>query len=385
MTNDNVRHLKGNASMQDDLIDLINYTFGFNGAGSDFYKLLPKLYKREYNPCASEYVTYEGDRIKAAVGGFDMNLCVSGEKLLCRGIGNVAVHPFSRSKGYMKTLMELSLEDMINSNVDFSVLGGRRQRYNYFSFEKGGMSYSFSINSDNIRHTFGKDRQNRFEIRKIMPDDKAVLAEISLLVNSRPYHVERDINALYDILVSWQAVPYAAYDNGKFAGYAVVRKETVTECDLIDTSLFAELAAALYDKLSCSTLSFTVPPFRRDLLFALQRFAEGCSIGFNEMYSILNYEKVCSAFFKLKSEYEKLPDGEFTLCINGRAKKETLLFKVSDGKASVTAVNREPQLVLDQLEAETLLFGITPLEFELPAYVKAWLPLPIWMYSADMV
>ena len=54
---------KGDPTMQDEYMDFINYVFGFNGNGSDFYKLLPKLYKKEYNPCGNSYVVIDGGRI----------------------------------------------------------------------------------------------------------------------------------------------------------------------------------------------------------------------------------------------------------------------------------------------------------------------------------
>ncbi|MCR5683708.1 MAG: GNAT family N-acetyltransferase, partial [Clostridiales bacterium] len=93
---------RGTPEMYDDLMDFMNYVFGFNGNEKDFKKLLPKLYKPEYDPCHSNYVVTENGKLKAAIGAFDSDLSVDGEILRSRGIGNVAVHPYSRSKGYMK-------------------------------------------------------------------------------------------------------------------------------------------------------------------------------------------------------------------------------------------------------------------------------------------
>ena len=42
---------RGNASMRDDYLDFINLVFGFNGNERDFMKILPNLYKEEYDPC----------------------------------------------------------------------------------------------------------------------------------------------------------------------------------------------------------------------------------------------------------------------------------------------------------------------------------------------
>lgn len=130
---------RGNAEMYDDYMDFINYVFGFNGNEQDFKKLLPKLYNPECDPCYNNYVVTENGKLKAAIGAFDSEVAVGGEVLKCRGIGNVAVHPYSRSKGYMIDCMNMALSDMVKDGVDYSILGGQRQRYNYFGFDYIGV------------------------------------------------------------------------------------------------------------------------------------------------------------------------------------------------------------------------------------------------------
>lgn len=377
---------KGDPTMQDEYMDFINYVFGFNGNGSDFYKLLPKLYKKEYNPCGNSYVVIDGGRIKAAVGAFDIGVEVCGERLACRGIGNVAVHPFSRSKGYMKRLMEQALDEMVAESVDFSVLGGRRQRYNYFSFDKGGNSYSFTVNNDNIRHCFGKDRAHRFEIRRLGRNDPALLC-VAALASDKPYHASRNERDLYDILVSWRAAVYAAFENGNFAGYAVVLDKRITESATVKASDYTDLIVCLYDSIAQGgKLEVTLPEFEQEYIKALYPVTEGWLVTSNELYSVLNYERTCRAFMKLKATYATLPDGELTLHVDGRAGEENLLFRVENGIPSVEKTDPEPQLRLSHLEAERLLFAsVSPDRLSLPTFAQLWFPLPIWMYSADMV
>ncbi len=387
MNTKEVKHLKGNISMQDDYMDFINYVFGFNGSVQDFYKLLPKLYKPEFDPCASSYVTLEGDRIKAAIGAFDMDLRVCGEAIKCRGIGNVAVHPFSRSKGYMKKLMELAIDDMIAEGVELSVLGGRRQRYNYFSYEKCGPSYTFSVNADNMRHVFGKERTHRFVLKKLTKDDTASLSAISELVRSSPCYAERDESKLFDILTSWFATPLVAYDNdGRFAGYAIVgKKDNITECRPVNDDDLADMIVCIYDMLGQPSLNVTMPPFRAEAIETLLGFCEGYTCGINELYSVFNYEKVCGALMKLKATYESLPDGELVLDIDGRAGREKLLFAVKDGVPSVTATDRDADFTLTHLEAMSVIFAGVAARRAFPAFARIWFPLPIWVYNADMV
>lgn len=383
----NVKHCKGNVSMQDDYMDFINYVFGFNGNTSDFYKLLPKLYKPEYDPCASSYVTLEGEKIKATVGAFDIDFDVCGTELKCRGIGNVAVHPFSRSKGYMRTLMEMSIEDMIKDGVDFSFLGGRRQRYNYFSYEKAGTVYSFTVNSDNMRHVFGKDRKMRFSLRPITPESEC-LDEIAKLYESTPLHVKRDRSKLYDILCSWSCVPLAAYDEkNNFVGYVIMGKDTVKEIFTVDTADFTHLVQCTYDQIKKGgNLSVVLPAFLTDYVAQMLKFCEGYSVGTNELYTVFNYRKVCDALLKFKAKFEKLPDSETVIEINGRAGKEKLLFKVENGEASVEDTEKDAEIKLEHLDAISFLFA--PLctdRMSLPMQTQSFFPLPIYVFSADGV
>ena len=39
---------------------------------------------------------------------------------------DAAVHPYERSKGYMKKLMHMAVDDMIRKQIDYSFLSGIR-------------------------------------------------------------------------------------------------------------------------------------------------------------------------------------------------------------------------------------------------------------------
>ena len=126
----------------EELIDFLNYVFGMNGADSGFYRLLPKLYKPENRPEDYNYVVLEDGKLRAAVGAYPIELEVAGHVLRGAGIGNVAVHPFHRRKGYMKDAMGQAMEAILQSGADFAALGGQRQRYSYFGFEPAGLCLS---------------------------------------------------------------------------------------------------------------------------------------------------------------------------------------------------------------------------------------------------
>ena len=79
---------------------------------TNFMELLPKLYKKQYNPAASNVVVKENGVLKAAVGGYASEVSAAGRRLRVYGIGNVAVSKDSRRKGYMIDCMNMALDIM---------------------------------------------------------------------------------------------------------------------------------------------------------------------------------------------------------------------------------------------------------------------------------
>ena len=392
MNDKNIYAGRGNISMHDEYLDFINYVFGFNGREQDFPKLLPKLYARADDPAANSYVLTEGGRIKAAVGAFDHSMTVCGRELKCRSIGNVAAHPYDKSRGFMKTLMTMAVDDMVKDGVVMSTLGGRRQRYNYFSYEKSGTSYRFSVNADNMRHTFGADRaaRHRFDMRAVKADDAASLDAIAALIAKQDYCPARPRARLHDILRSWKMVPVALWEEDRFAGYAVLRDNTVTEMLLVceEREEIADAIICLYDWKRAETLTFRFPAFAPAYIDVLYTLAEGYAMELNESYSILNFLAVTDAFFALKTTYTALPDGKLTLLIHGRGGDECITLSVTDGVARVApaAEGEAVDMELSHLEAINFLFSpFCPAREKIPAVTRSWLPLPIWMYAADEV
>ena len=377
---------KGNPSMQDEYLDFINYVFGFNGQEKDFYKILPKLYKKEYDPSGSSYFLWENGKIKAAVGAFSHDLEIAGERLSCRGIGNVAVHPYSRGKGYMKKTLGMAMDDMVKDGIDISFLGGRRARYNYFSFERAGVALRFKLSSDAIRHHFGKNRTSRYTYSYVKPEDTRLLDEIAALSDSRPFRPIRPRARLYDTLISWGSRVLAVTEDDRFVGYAVVRDTDVNEVNLTDATELLDVIVGLYDTMKRSEISVILPPFCPEYAEKLFPIAESYEVISPKMCSVLCYERVVRAFFKLKATYETLPDGELTLLIHGRAGDERLLISVRDGIPSVSPTDLPCDRELSHIDAINLLFSsCDPRRRELPLFARDWFPLPIYMYSADIV
>lgn len=376
---------RGTHEQFDDYVDFINYVFGFNGNDSDFPKLLPKLYRPELDPAYHSFNAVEDGKFRAAIGAFPCEQTVCGVTLRCVGIGNVAVHPRARSKGYMRKLMEMAIDDMVASGADFSALGGRRQRYNYFSYERAGTAYSFTVNSDNIRHCFGKEPAP-FKAAPVSADDAAALDAIAALSAAQPYAPVRDRGELYAILTSWKARPWTVCDGDRFVGYAVVKGDSVTEILAADEGDFLGMIRALYAALGKSHISVTLPVWQTAYIRQIEPVAESVNAGCPEMFSVLCYRRVIEAFLRLKATYAALPDGEFCALIHGRGGDEQIRIAVKAGEITVESTDQTPDVELSHLEAMNYFFTpVCTARLTAPVHVQMWLPLPIWLYNADVV
>ena len=376
---------KGTSDIFDEYIDLINYSFGFNGRDSSFPKLLPKLFGK--GSSASEHTHFVKDadsgKLLACVGSFPIDFNICGEKVKAFGIGNVAVHPRYRGKGYMKAAMAAAFNEMREEGADMALLSGRRHRYNYFGFEKCGTDSVYTLTKKTVSYV-NPDLHTDLQMKIISKEDSDTLDAILALHNTRNYRAERSREKLYDILVSWEATPYAFYKQNEFAGWAVVKGNTVTELVPADIDFVPDMVTAL------STLNFEmrylIPEFERPVGDAMLKYAETVYTGADLCFSIFNYEKMISLLLKLKAAETDLIDGQIAVKINGFFGEESLLISVKSGVPNVRKTDNKPDITLEHLEAmQFFFFEKTPLRNSVPTTPRSWFPLCIYVHSPDNV
>lgn len=370
------------------VMDLINLCFGRTEPDHLLDGLLPKCYREQYRPQDSNYVIMDEDgKLTAVVGAYDHEILVCGRRIPCRGIGNVGVHPDHRGLGYMKQAMDRALEDMIADGIALSTLGGRRQRYRYFGYDKAGPTYHFHISADSIRHNFG-NRPAPFTVREVTDPADPVIDEIRALNAASPFVPLRERGKYLDIANTWKCSLLVFSEGGRFAGYCIKDAgNNVTEVQTVRAGDFSGLVLSLYGFVG-GPYAIHLPAYQNDYAADLAPVAENmlqnCAMHFN----VLDYRLVTEAFLALKLTYTPLPDGELSLLIHGYARDERIRISVKGGTPAVALLpDTEPvDLELSHLQAIELLFSpVSPARNTAPAPVGLWFPLPLWMYKADEV
>jgi predicted N-acetyltransferase YhbS len=398
----------------EDLIDFCNYVFSHAHGPTDFPALLPKLYRREYFMQGRHYTAREDGRIRAVVGAYPLSLNILGTVLPARGIGMVSVHPYTRSRGYMRTLMETALGDMRRDGIVLSCLGGLRQRYEYFGFTPSGLLAVFECRRTNIRHTLGKDFPPAFSVRQLQEGDPA-LAEIYRFHQSKAARFERDRGKLFDILSSWKNRVFALSEGNDPAGYLVYNdaESTITEINLGEPVRMIEAIGCFLNHLGKTNdrdrVFVNVQPWETAKLEALAAFAEDYRLTTPYSFAVFDWPPLLSALLRLKTisgqalsdqatsgqaaSGQVLPDGEASFRIgrgNGASGPADSSFRITvqGGEARISPVAGQGAILLDPLQAVRFFFSPSP--WASPAllsdpFLRALLPLPLFFENADGV
>ncbi|MDR0731207.1 MAG: GNAT family N-acetyltransferase, partial [Treponema sp.] len=286
----NVQYGLAEAGDYEELIDFCNYVFSHAHSPTDFPTLLPKLYRREYFMQGRHYTAREDGRIRAVVGAYPLWLNVLGTVLPGRGIGMVSVHPYARSRGYMRTLMETALADMRRDGIVFGCLGGQRQRYEYFGFSPAGLRTVFECRRTNIRHVLGKNSPPVFSIRQLNEGDRE-LEDSYLIHQSKAARFERDRGKFFDILSSWKNRVFALSDESGFAGY-LVYSDTATaiqEINLKEPARMIQAVACFLNHLGRDRVSVDVQPWETEKIEAVSAFAENYRTSTAQSFTVFDW------------------------------------------------------------------------------------------------
>jgi hypothetical protein len=284
-----------------------------------------------------------------------------------RGIGMVSVHPYSRSSGFMKALMNMALEDMKQDGVIFSGLGGQRQRYEYFGYTPAGLLYRFECSKTNIRHFLGREFKSGLAIKKLESNDTEFLEAIRRMHESKAARLQRRQDRFFDIISSWRSSIWAITEGRRFMGYLIYNPgdAEIAEINLEDLSRSPEVIGLFLEKGNygasgnAERVRVVVQPQETEKTAVFSRFAEDFSQSSAYSFNILDFPRFVLPFLKLKSSYRTLPDGKFALEIeNG----PVFSLGVSNGEpslrqASLQEAKGKADLCLPHLEAMRFLFS----------------------------
>ena len=372
-----LEYITTETDFKEDIIDFINYVFSQSRKPHDFKTLVPKSYADDAKGLgAVHYIAKKDGKIKAVVATRIIDVFVNGKILKYGLIGNVAVHPYSRGEGYMKTLLNIAIEDAKERKIDILALAGQRQRYGYFGFENAGSNFSFELSSANIRHCFGDIDCSDITLKPMTDATEAEIDTALSLYEKKVFHCIRPRDEFRIIMRTWSSPCFIIYKNEKMIGYAFGPFHEVILENEMD---FPAVLKAFFEKDNISEIGITVPAYLSERAKFLSGICECCGVVTAEMTSVLNWKNTLDGFLSLKSTYTALQDGITEFAIDD----EALRITVENGVPYIEETTKSQNMIsFTKSEAQQKFFDIPSLLFP-DEHFKNWLPLPFVIDAPD--
>ena len=367
-------------------MDVLNFSFGFEHP-HNFETLLPVLYHPGAEAMSWNWALREEGSIRAIVGVFPLTWKLGDATLRIAGVGGVSCHPRYRKRGFMGQLMRHCVEAMREEGYPLSWLGGQRQRYGYYGYEKCGINYQLSLAPINVRHVFG-DGDLGIEFRPRESQDRTHLQGVIGLHDAQPIRGVRPRERFYNMLLSWYHKPHIAISpDSRMIGYVVANGngDRITEILAVNEGEpELQIAAAWVQQHGEAT--FDLAPSNR-LLPKLAAVCGGMSVHSSGNWQIFDWAAALDALLKAQCTLIPLIDGAVVIEIADYGK---VLLEVAGGSARCIRSDAAPALQTDAFTAMRLLFGPLPpaTVLALPqaaAALEQWCPLPLFWGRQDGV
>lgn len=374
---------KGIPSDKERIIDFGDYVFSKAHRPHDFASLLPKLYGPSVNRSEYHYIVKTDDEIRGMICAAPSQLSIGGETCHMVGIGTVSAHPKDKGKGYMKALMAEALADMKKTGADFSVLGGQRQRYEYFGYHYAGINMAFKLDKTNIRHCFGKLAGGKIQAVEVLAGDVEMLDEIYRLYASGPV-IARTRENFHLISSTWYTKIFAVLKDNKVCGYFLRCNDQIMELTLKDWTDFPQLCVDVFGN---ETISVYAAPWEQKTIQALLPVCDSFIEGPHDLYQIFNYVKMIKALLEVKSGYCRLEQGVLKLKIGEQAMCISVSSDHHIKVEKIASEESEDYVILSEKEAMLRLFSPMGqvLGEQEDRFPRNWFPLPLKVLNADMI
>lgn len=286
------------AQEKDEIVDFIDYVFSKAHRPHDFASLLPKLYGEDGDGAAHHFVVREDGKLAATVLAYPVKLHVGGRTLMTLGVGSVSTHPRARGRGYMRLIMDAVDARAKETGAAFAVLGGQRQRYQYFGYDYAGYQLCGQLTPDNARHALSALGTADDDV---VPMTQAHVPQAVALLERQPCFCERSGEAYLDILCSWNNEPFALLRGGRPVGFGALRRNEkschIAELLLEDEADFPaamKLLGARYGE-----LTVCAAPWERQRAKWLASVCEEVAVQPNHMFKLYQKEALEAACAQL--------------------------------------------------------------------------------------
>jgi predicted N-acetyltransferase YhbS len=349
----------------------------YGASPGTFEREYPHLYRPTAEALAMAYVIEQQGTIVSHVGVYPIEVMVHGVPILVAGIGGVGTLPAARGQGHMTRLLYHVIEEMRAHGYVLSWLGGDRQRYNAFGWERAGLAYELTFS----RRSLDRAGVQAVPIEACFPDD--ALPAVERLQSLPALHVRRPDLALQ--LRKQGLRLWVAED-----GYAIVHGNLfgpLSIAELVSASgREAGMVRALLDWTGRNDISWQIPACEEERLSRVVPYTSRWHAGNWSMYRIVDLARLLALMQPiLARRAAPLRDGALSIAVREHDRTDAATLVVRGGDVQVLPGRQAERTVeWSAVEAVRALLGGPPVA-EMPAELAPLLPLPAYVPPLDHV
>lgn len=372
------------ASDFDELVAFLDAAFEF-GPKTSFPVLIPALYQPTDEHMRCNYAIRRQGKLAAVVGLFPITLRVGNAILRIAGIGSVSVGHTFRRQGLMQELMCHITEQIRHEQYHLAFLGGQRQRYRFFGWERAGLNLHVEINRANLRHTFG-DQAYGVRLEQVN-QDHSLIDRLKAIHDAQPWRCER--KHFDRFLHNWLNQPVMALDQtGDVLGYVVFNRNgtQIVEHVASDDNRSMQIVQAAVESREQHSIKVICDPLPSQFNHRLIQWCESMHLAASGNWQVFDWPHVITTMLRARHEAAPLPIGSVVVAVADHAFRMT----IDSQGPSCEPSDDAPDITGDGPMITRLLFG--PLKpsmvTNLPdtAWVlEAWCPLPLRLPNQDHV
>lgn len=343
---------RGKKGELEEIIDVANKSFApVRYEGFDFKERMPKIYAANIDYSDMHFVVLDDNKMKAISGNLINTLSLNNQKYLYSIVGTVSTLPEESNKGYMALLMKAMDDENIEKDIVFSMLTGKRQRYNRYGYERSGQRINYTIDSHYYKHNLV---EGTLLIRPFIESDLDSIFEIYLF--SQPIILRKKEEFILDLRISNSTI-YTILEEEKIIGYFAIGDsvETIHEISLLDLRKLPLVMKEVLKVLNKNEIGVLANPLDIKLNNALEIIAESKFVEEEIMWKVYKWIPFIEMCLELNRNNKVFVDTREVY------KVEDLIIEicVENNKFSVNKTNKKPDREFSNLEFVRFVIGNT--------------------------
>ena len=212
--------------------------------GYSFRYSVPHIYNNKKTDYSNIHFVAENDKKEfVSIGGnLIQNIQLKNEEYKFSFIGTIGTIPQYRHQGLMSQIVQEINNENIDNSVVFSILSGKRNRYQNFGYEHAGFQCLYTL--DKQQENYLSTNKN-ISVKKFKNKDLDTLYQI-YTDNQKFTLRNKDNFVIY--LNNHKNKLYTIFDKSTIIGYLAIKGTTITEINLINNNYLENILAYILTK-----------------------------------------------------------------------------------------------------------------------------------------